>query len=133
MNYFKLIICLGVSSTIIPFNSPSFSLETNVNVNPIEIAQNSNPETYVKVQDMNSLVMQIDEGEYRFRGILKRAGSTEFVGNDRQSRVIFNPYNGQIKVFNVATGTEFYNYYIDPISGVGEDPTTMCDPETEPC
>ncbi|EAZ93359.1 hypothetical protein CY0110_16227 [Crocosphaera chwakensis CCY0110] len=36
-------------------------------------------------------------------------------------------------VFNVATGTEFYNYYIDPVSGVGEDPDTMCDPETEPC
>lgn len=124
---------LGIFSTILPFSFPSIALETNVNINRIEIAQNRDPETYVKVQDMNSLVMQIDEGEYRFRGILKRAGSTEFVGNDRQSRVIFNPYNGHIQVFNVATGTEFYNYYIDPVSGVGEDPSTMCDPDTEPC
>ncbi len=126
-------MCVGVVSIILPFSLPSFSLETNVNINEIEIAQNTDPETYVKVQDMNSLVMQIDEGDYRFRGILKRSGSTDFIGNDRQSRVVFNPYNGHIKVFNVATGTEFYNYYIEPISGVGEDPSTMCDPEIEPC
>ena len=133
INYLKSIIVLGVFSAILPFSLSSFALKTDVNIKPIEIAQNRDPETYVKVQDMNSLVMQITEGEYRFRGILKRIGSKEFIGNDRQSRVVFNPYNGHIMVFSVATGTEFYNYYIDPVSGVGEDPDTMCDSETEPC
>lgn len=133
MNYLKLVISMGILSTVLPFSLSGFALETDVTINPIEIAQNRDPETFVRVQDMNSLVMQINEGEYQFRGILRRIGSKEFIGNDRQSRVIFNPYNGHITVFSVATGTEFYNYYIDPVSGVGEDPDTMCDPDTEPC
>ncbi len=133
MNYLKLVVSIGIFSMVFPFNFPGVALENNVTVNPIEIAQNRDPETYVKVQDINSLVMQINEGEYQFRGILRRIGSKEFIGNDRQSRVVFNPYDGHVMVFNVATGTEFYNYYIDPVSGVGEDPDTMCDPETEPC
>ena len=133
MNSTKSIIFVSILSIIVPFDFPSFAVETNPIINSVEVAQNTDPETYVKVQDINSLVMQITEGEYRFRGILKRIGSKEFIGNDRQSRVVFNPYNGHIMVFSVATGTEFYNYYIDPVSGVGEDPDTMCDPETEPC
>ncbi len=133
MNDFKSIIYLGIFAVVVPFNIAGMALETNVNINAIEIAQNTNPETYVKVQDMNSLVMQITEGEYVFRGILKRIGSKQFIGNDQQSRVVFNPYDGHIMVYSVATGTEFYNYYIDPVSGVGEDPDTMCDPTTESC
>ncbi len=133
MNYIKSLISIGILSIVLPFSFPGVALETDVIINTIQIAQNRDPETYVKVQDMNSLVMQITEGEYRFRGILRRIGAREFIGNDRQSRVVFNPYNGHIMVFNVATGTEFYNYYIDPVSGVGEDPDTMCNPETEPC
>ncbi|MGK7938604.1 MAG: hypothetical protein AB4062_00300 [Crocosphaera sp.] len=132
MNYFKSIISLGIFAIIVPYNIPGIALKPDVNIN-IEIAQNTNPQTYVKVQDMNSLVMQITEGEYVFRGILKRVGSKEFIGNDQQSRVVFNPYNGHIMVYSVATGTEFYNYYIDPVSGVGEDPDTICDPTTETC
>ena len=133
MNYLKLVVSIGIFSIVFPFSFPGVALENDVTINPIEIAQNRDPETYVKVQDINSLVMQINEGEYQFRGILRRIGSKEFIGNDRQSRVVFNPYDGHVMVFNVATGTEFYNYYIDPVSGVGEDPDTMCDPDTEPC
>ncbi|MDJ0598166.1 MAG: hypothetical protein QNJ37_04920 [Crocosphaera sp.] len=133
MKYIKSVISIGILSAILPFSCPGIALDFDVTINSIEIAQNRDPETYVKVQDINSLVMQITEGEYRFRGILKRIGSKEFIGNDRQSRVVFNPYNGHIMVFNVATGTEFYNYYIDPVSGVGEDPDTMCDPDREAC
>ena len=133
MNDFKSIIYLGIFAVVVPFNIAGMALETDINISPLEIAQNTNPETYVKVQDMNSLVMQITEGEYVFRGILKRIGSKQFIGNDQQSRVVFNPYDGHIMVYSVATGTEFYNYYIDPVSGVGEDPDTMCDPTTESC
>ncbi|MDJ0582081.1 hypothetical protein [Crocosphaera sp.] len=133
MNYLKLVVSIGIFSTVFTLNFPGFAMENDVTINSVEIAQNRDPETYVKVQDINSLVMQINEGEYQFRGILRRIGSKEFIGNDRQSRVVFNPYDGHVMVFNVATGTEFYNYYIDPVSGVGEDPDTMCDPETEPC
>ncbi|MGB5595464.1 MAG: hypothetical protein WBM62_15705 [Crocosphaera sp.] len=118
---------------IVPFSIPSIALETGVNTQPIKLTQNTNPTTYIKVQDFNSLVMQITEGEYKFRGILKRIGSKEFIGNDNQSRVVFNPYNGHVIVFNVATGTEFYNYYVAPVSGVGEDPDTICDPTTQTC
>ena len=133
MNYLKLVLSTGILSIVLPCSFPGIAQEVDVTITTIEIAQNREPETYVKVQDMNSLVMQINEGEYQFRGILRRIGSKEFIGNDRQSRVVFNPYDGHIMVFNVATGTEFYNYYIDPVSGVGEDPDTMCNPETEPC
>ncbi|MEL4897750.1 hypothetical protein [Crocosphaera sp. Alani8] len=133
MDYIKLIIFIATVSIILPVNFPGFAVEKDVKIKPIEIAQNQAPETYVKVQDMNSLVMQINEGEYEFRGILRRIGSKEFIGNDRQSRVVFNPYNGHVTVFSVSTGTEFYNYYVPPVSGVGENPDTMCDPETETC
>ena len=133
MNYLNLVVALGILSIVFPLNCPGVAVENDLTINSVEVAHNRDPDTYVKVQDINSLVMQINEGEYQFRGILRRIGSKEFIGNDRQSRVVFNPYDGHIMVFNVATGTEFYNYYIDPVSGVGEDPDTMCNPETEPC
>lgn len=133
MNLHKSVIYMGIFSMIVPFSIPSIALETGVNTQPIKLTQNTNPTTYIKVQDFNSLVMQITEGEYKFRGILKRIGSKEFIGNDNQSRVVFNPYNGHVIVFNVATGTEFYNYYVAPVSGVGEDPDTICDPTTQTC
>ena len=133
MKTLKLVIFMGVFSVILPFSIPLIALERGVPVQPREIAQKINPDTYIKVQDIDSLVMQITEKDYKFRGILKRISSKQFIGNDNQSRVVFNPYNGHIMVFSVATGTEFYNYYVEPISGVGEDPDTMCNSSTESC
>lgn len=99
-------------------------------------SQNNNidqPITDTTVQDLNNIAIQITEGEFSYHGILKRTSVTQFMGSDGKVRILLNPYDGHVIVFNEATGTEFYNYYIAPISGVGENPNTMCDSSREPC
>jgi hypothetical protein len=91
------------------------------------------PQTSTTVNDFNTIAIKIQEGEFNFKGILKRTSSKKFTGTDGKVNVSLNPYNGHVVVINSVTGTEFYNYYISPVSGVGEDPDTMCDPSTEPC
>lgn len=116
-----------------PLIISAIALETNFQEQGLEMAQTSTPNTYIKVQDFNNLVMQIKESDFRFWGILKRNNNQEFIGTDGQVRVVLNPYNGHVMVFSATTGIEFYNYYIDPVSGVGEAPDTMCDSATESC
>lgn len=96
-------------------------------------SDSNQPTTYTTVQDFNSIAIQITEGEFSYSGILKRSSSKQFMGSDGRVRVLLNPYDGHLIIFNEATGDEFYNYYIAPVSGVGEDPDTMCDPSKEPC
>lgn len=133
MNLFKSAIatCLIAPLMLIGFSAPS--LANAVNHISLQVAQNTNPKTYTTVQDLNNIAIQITEGEFRFRGIIKRSASRQFMGSDGKVRVLLNPYDGHIIVFSEATGEEFYNYYISPVSGVGEDPDTMCDPSKEPC
>ncbi|MGF1491593.1 MAG: hypothetical protein ACFBSC_03900 [Microcoleaceae cyanobacterium] len=99
----------------------------------LENAQaSSDPVTYTTVQNSNEIAIQITEGEFRFWGILERGEAGSFVGEDEQVRVVFDPQDGRVVVFNKVTGTEFYNYYTNPIPTL-EDPSTMCNPAVEPC
>lgn len=95
--------------------------------------QSNNPETDAKARDFTHIAIKITDGEFSYSGILKRISGKEFMGSDGKVRVLLNPYDGHLIIFSEATGEEFYNYYIPPVSGVGEDPDTMCDPNTEPC
>ncbi|MEM8778588.1 MAG: hypothetical protein AAGF26_06895 [Cyanobacteria bacterium P01_G01_bin.49] len=128
----RFAIFLSILSLLLLGNYPINALNPVTNY-PIKLTQRPNLTTYVKVLDFNSLVMQITEKDFKFRGLLKRNESQEFIGSNGQFRVVLNPYDGHVMVFNAATGAELYNYNIDPVSGVGEDPTTMCDPTTETC
>jgi hypothetical protein len=93
----------------------------------------SSIKTSTTVRDLNTIEIKIREGEFQFRGLIKRSASKQFMGSDGKVRVLLNPYDGHVIVFSEATGEKFYNYYIPPVSGVGEDPDTMCDPTKEPC
>ncbi len=96
-------------------------------------SQIEQPKTYTNVQDFQNIDIEITEGDFRFYGKLKRVSGDLFVGSDKQVNVTLNPYSGNVIVFNKITGNIFYNYNITPISGVGENSDTMCDPTTEPC
>ena len=99
----------------------------------VSSSNSSQPQTYTTVKDFNNIAIQITEGDFKFHGNLQRTSSKVFTGSDEQVRVSLDPYSGKVVVINKVTGDEFYNYYISPVSGVGEDPDTMCDPTTEPC
>ncbi len=95
----------------------------NYYINPVDASSNrvapvvraSTPVTYVTQQNPDQLMVQITEGEFRFRGPLNRTqpSSNMFVGSDRQVRVIYDRDTGRIVVINVVTGTEFYNYFYE--------------------
>ncbi len=95
-------------------------------------SNNSQPNTVVTNPTMMSLDIKITDKNFTYQGKLPRKGR-EFMGSNGKVRVLLDPYDGHIIVFSEYTGEELYNYYINPVSGVGEDPATMCNPEKESC
>ncbi len=93
---------------------------------------NSQPQTIITNPSLMSLDIKITDKNFTYQGKLPRKGR-EFMGSNGKVRILLDPYNGHIIVFSEATGEEIYNYYISPVSGVGEDPDTMCNSEKEPC
>lgn len=119
------------------FRTPQESIfiywDNNKSSNQSSNQSSSNPKTDTTVQNFNEIAIQITEGEFTYSGILKRIQGKQFMGTNGTVRVLLNPYDGHVIVFSEANGEEVYNYYISPVSGVGEDPDTMCDPSKEPC
>lgn len=128
----------GLGDEGVIFRLPEESIYIYWDAAPFEQNQGSTnpntntPETYTTVRNSNEIDIQITEGEFRFWGTLKRGETGSFVGSDNQVEVIFNPQTGQVIVNNAVTGTEFYNYYTQPIPTL-ENPNTMCNPAVEPC
>jgi hypothetical protein len=76
----------------------------------IIMAQSPTPVTYMTPLSANAIRTQITEGEFRFRGILRRTTGKMFVGEDSQVRVMYDKGTSHVVVINKVTGTEFYNY-----------------------
>jgi len=74
------------------------------------MATSSAPLTYMTPQGSNTIMVQITEGEFKFRGPLRRTSGNMFVGEDRQVRVMYDKGTSRVVVINKVTGTEFYNY-----------------------
>jgi hypothetical protein len=68
------------------------------------------PVTYMTPQNVDTFMVQITEGEFRFRGTITRTSGSTFVGSDGRVRVIWDKGAGRVVVINAVTGTEFYNY-----------------------
>ena len=128
----------GLGEMGLIFRMPAESVYIYWNAAPFEADRGESsstaytPTTYTTVQNSNEIAIQITEGEFKFSGILKRGETGSFVGSDDQVEVIFNPDNGHVIVNNKFTGSEFYNYYTDPIPTL-ENPNTMCNPAEESC
>lgn len=74
-------------------------------------AKSPTPLTYMTPQGANVMMVQITEGEFRFRGPLRRTSGNTFVGEDSQVRVMYDKGTCRVVVINKVTGTEFYNYF----------------------
>ena len=74
-------------------------------------AKSPTPLTYMTPQGANVMMVQITEGEFRFRGPLRRTSGNMFAGEDSQVRVMYDKGTSRVVVINKVTGTEFYNYF----------------------
>ena len=74
-------------------------------------AKSPTPLTYMTPQGSNVIMVQITEGEFNFRGPLRRTSGNKFAGEDGQVRVMYDKDTSRVVVINKVTGTEFYNYF----------------------
>jgi hypothetical protein len=84
---------------------------------PVLIAQSSTPTTYLTSQTPDTIAIQIQEGEFFYRGTLTRSYGNLFSGTDGRVRVNYDLDSQQVVVFNSVTGDEFYNYTYQPSGG----------------
>ncbi|MDX2229778.1 MAG: hypothetical protein NW220_09085 [Leptolyngbyaceae cyanobacterium bins.349] len=78
---------------------------------PNTTAKSPTPLTYMTPQGSNAIMAQITEGEFKFRGLLRRTSGNMFSGEDGQVRVMYDKGTSRVVVINKVTGTEFYNYF----------------------
>jgi len=78
---------------------------------PNAAATSPTPLTYMTVRNSNEIMTQITEGEFKFRGLLRRTSGNNFVGEDSQVRVMYDKGTSRVVVINKTTGKEFYNYF----------------------
>lgn len=78
---------------------------------PSTTAKSPTPLTYMTPQGANVIMTQITEGEFKFRGPLRRTSGNKFAGEDGQVRVMYDKDTSRVVVINKVTGTEFYNYF----------------------
>ncbi len=76
----------------------------------IQLAQSPTPVTYMTQLNPNEIMVQITEGEFRFRGKMRRTSGNKFSASDGRVRVMYDRDTSQVVVINEQTGTEFYNY-----------------------
>ncbi|WP_013324569.1 hypothetical protein [Gloeothece verrucosa] len=74
------------------------------------IANSPTPVTYMTPRNNNQIAVQIKEGEFTFRGTLRRTSGNMFIAEDRQVRVMYDRGTSRLVVINKKTGTELYNY-----------------------
>ncbi len=78
---------------------------------PRTAAKSPTPVTYMTLRNANEIATQITEGEFKYRGTLRRTSGNMFVGEDSQVRVMYDKGTSRVVVINKVTGTEFYNYF----------------------
>lgn len=79
------------------------------------VAQSPTPVTNITNINNNRITIEITEGEFRFKGNLKRTTGNTFVGEDRQVRVMYDRDTKRIVIINRVTGDEFYNYFFSDV------------------
>lgn len=114
-NIMKIQITLWVAASLL--GASSFVLPTqagDIETTPFQIAQGREPvapqRTYMTPVDNDRIRVQINDGEFNFRGVLTRSSGNMYIAQDRQVRVMYDREAGRVVVINVLTGTEFYNY-----------------------
>ncbi|WP_200817583.1 SH3 domain-containing protein [Calothrix rhizosoleniae] len=83
-----------------------------INAQPRLIAAQNHiiPTTYMTRQNENEIAVQIQEGEFNFRGTLRRTQGSMYIAEDWQVRVMYDTQTHHVVVINKKTGTEYYNY-----------------------
>lgn len=88
----------------------------------------------IKVRPINysKIMITINKSEYHFKGFMHRQNKDFFSATDGKNLLLFNVNQGTIYIFQSKTGKLLYSFTTHPIPTF-EDPTTMCNPEKEPC
>ncbi len=68
------------------------------------------PTTYMTRQNENEIAVQIQEGEFIFRGTLEKTQGSMYIAEDSQVRVMYDTRTHHVVVINKRSGTEYYNY-----------------------
>ncbi|WP_228041504.1 hypothetical protein [Planktothrix mougeotii] len=102
-------IVWGNAVVVVPVKAETIEQLSNI------VAQSPTPVTNITEVNNNKIMMEITEGEFRFRGYLKRTSGNKFMGEDRQVRVMYDRDTNRVVVINVVTGTEFYNYIFSDV------------------
>ncbi|BAZ37004.1 hypothetical protein NIES4101_29250 [Calothrix sp. NIES-4101] len=68
------------------------------------------PLTYMTRRNRNQIAIRLQEGEFKFQGILQKTKGNVYIAQDRQVRVMYDLGTKRVVVINRKTGTEYYNY-----------------------
>jgi hypothetical protein len=102
------VLLLGASSIALPAQANGRQTAS------FQLAQGSEPvapqRTYMTPRNNDQIAVQINDGEFNFRGVLTRSSGNLYIAQDRQVRVMYDRAAGRVVVINVLTGDEFYNY-----------------------
>ncbi|OKH38024.1 hypothetical protein NIES2101_36285 [Calothrix sp. HK-06] len=108
---FVTILSLASIATALPVKADI------INPQSLLIAQKKiTPVTRLTRKNSNQFFITIKEGEFNFKGTLRRTKGSTFIAEDRQVRVIYNRKTSRIVVINKKTGTEYYNYIFSTTS-----------------
>jgi hypothetical protein len=104
------ILPLAGAGAVVPVNAQTSDLSARL------VAQSPNPVTYMTPKNANEITVQIKEGEFFYRGILRRTSGNMFISEDSQVRVIYDKGKSHVVVINKKTGTEYYNYIFSTVN-----------------
>lgn len=112
-NLFKKTLIFATSSLILITTNAVFDSvkaeSLTIKEKPMLVA-NTPAQTSMIVTGRNSIAVDIKDGEFKFRGTLRRTSGNNFIGEDRQVRLIYDKGTSHMVIINKRTGTEFYNY-----------------------
>lgn len=102
---------LASESIYVYWDTAPFNQQASQPAPTTTAAKSPTPLTYMTPQGSNVIMAQITEGEFRFRGPLRRTSGNKFSGEDGQVRVMYDKDTSRVVVINKVTGAEFYNYF----------------------
>jgi len=100
-----LILVSSVNAVFSPVKAENLTIKEK----PMLIA-NTPAKTNMTVTGKDTIAVEIKDAEFKFKGTLKRTSGNNFIGEDRQVRVMYDKSTSHLVIINKITGTEFYNY-----------------------
>ena len=98
-------ILVSINAVFFPVKAENLTIKEK----PMLIA-NTPAKTNMTITGKDTIAVEIKDAEFKFKGTLKRTSGNNFIGEDRQVRVMYDKSTSHVVIINKITGTEFYNY-----------------------